>query len=54
MTAGAHPSIDLPGVNFYSLIGLSVASAAGRGYLAALRAAAVPVSLAPVHELFVH
>jgi glycosyltransferase involved in cell wall biosynthesis len=55
VTAGTHPSIDLPGVNFYSPIGVvSGLGAAGRGYLAALRAAAVPVSLVPVHELFVH
>jgi hypothetical protein len=55
VTAGVYPNIDLPGVNFYSPIGVvSGLGSAGRGYLAALRAAAVPVSLVPVHELFVH
>jgi glycosyltransferase involved in cell wall biosynthesis len=55
VSAGGHPSIDPPGVNFYSPIGVvSGLGTAGRGYLAALRAAAVPVSLVPVHELFVH
>jgi glycosyltransferase involved in cell wall biosynthesis len=54
-TAGAHPSIGLPGVNLYSPIGvISGLGSAGRGYLAALRAAAVPLSVVPVHELFVH
>jgi glycosyltransferase involved in cell wall biosynthesis len=54
-TAGSHPSIGLPGVNFYSPIGvISGLGSAGRGYLAALRAAAVPLSVVPVHELFVH
>jgi glycosyltransferase involved in cell wall biosynthesis len=43
------------GVNFYSPIGvLSGLGSAGRGYLAALRAAAIPVSVVPVHELFAH
>ena len=55
VTAGVPPGSDLPGVNFYSPIGVvSGLGAAGRGYLAALRLAAVPVSLVPVHELFVH
>jgi glycosyltransferase involved in cell wall biosynthesis len=55
VTAGPYKSIDLPGVNFYSPIGVaSGLGSAGRGYLAALRAAGVPVSLVPVHELFVH
>jgi glycosyltransferase involved in cell wall biosynthesis len=54
-TAGPHPSINLPGVNFYSPIGVaSSLGTAGRGYLAALRAAKVPVSLVPLHEIFVH
>jgi glycosyltransferase involved in cell wall biosynthesis len=54
ITAGTHPS-DLPGVNFYSPIGvISGLGSAGRGYLSALRAAAVPVSLVPVHEVFFH
>ncbi len=54
-TPGAPSNIDLPGVNFYSPIGVvSGLGTAGRGYLAALRAAAVPVSVVPVHELFVH
>jgi glycosyltransferase involved in cell wall biosynthesis len=43
------------GVNFYSPIGvISGLGSAGRGYLAALRAAAIPVSIVPVHELFAH
>ncbi len=55
ITAGVPPGSDLPGVNFYSPIGVvSGLGSAGRGHLAALRAAAVPVSLVPVHELFVH
>jgi glycosyltransferase involved in cell wall biosynthesis len=54
-TAGAHPSIGLPGVDFYSPIGvISGLGSAGRGYLAALQAAAVPLTIVPVHELFVH
>lgn len=53
--ARARPGIDLPGVNFYCPIGVvSGLGSAARGYLAALRAAAVPVSVVPVHELFVH
>ncbi|MGH6840793.1 MAG: glycosyltransferase family 4 protein [Methylocella sp.] len=55
VTAAAYPGTGLPGVNFYSPIGVvSGLGSAGRGYLAALRAAAIPVSLVPVHELFVH
>lgn len=55
LSAAAHPAIDLPGVNFYSPIGVvSGLGSAGRGYLAALRAARISVSLLPVHELFVH
>jgi glycosyltransferase involved in cell wall biosynthesis len=55
VTAGVHPSIDLPGVNFYSPVGVvSGVGSAGRGYLAALRAAAVPVSLVPINEVFFH
>ncbi len=55
VTAGGPPSSDLPGDNFYSPIGvISGLGTAGRGHLAALRAAAVPVSVVPVHELFVH
>jgi glycosyltransferase involved in cell wall biosynthesis len=54
-TPGALSNTNLPGVNFYSPIGVvSGLGSAGRGYLAALRAAAVPVSIVPVHELFVH
>ena len=45
----------LPGVNFYSPVGVvSGLGSAGRGYLAALRAAAIPISIVPVHELFIH
>ncbi len=55
LTAGPYKSVDLPGVNFYSPIGVaSGLGSAGRGYLAALQAAGVPVSLVPIHELFVH
>jgi glycosyltransferase involved in cell wall biosynthesis len=55
VAAGPNKSVDLPGVNFYSPVGVvSGLGSAGRGYLAALRAAAVPVALVPVHELFVH
>jgi glycosyltransferase involved in cell wall biosynthesis len=55
VTAGPHPGIDFPGVNFYSPIGVvSGLGSAGRGYLAALRAAAIPLSVVPVHELFTH
>ena len=50
---GTNPNADLPGVNFYSPIGvISGLGSAGRGYLSALRAAAVPVALMPVHEVF--
>src|SRR5258708_4087354 len=50
-----HSDIDLPGVNFYSPIGVvSGLGSASRGWLAALRAAAVPVSLVPAHEVFFH
>jgi glycosyltransferase involved in cell wall biosynthesis len=55
MTTGAHSGIDLPGVNFYGPIGVvSGLGSASRGYLAALRAAAVPVSVVPAHEVFFH
>jgi glycosyltransferase involved in cell wall biosynthesis len=51
MTGSASGS----GVNFYSPIGVvGGLGSAGRGYLAALRAAAIPVSVVPVHELFAH
>jgi glycosyltransferase involved in cell wall biosynthesis len=54
--AGAHPGTSLlPGVNFYSPVGVvSGLGSAGRGYLAALRAAPIPLSVIPVHELFFH
>jgi glycosyltransferase involved in cell wall biosynthesis len=53
--AGLYPKIALPGVNFYSPIGVvSGVGSAARGYLAALRAAEVPVSVVPVHEVFFH
>ena len=46
---------DCPGVNFYSPVGVvSGLGTAGRGYLAALRAAAVPVAVVPVDEVFSH
>jgi glycosyltransferase involved in cell wall biosynthesis len=54
-TAGPLPGADLPGINFYSPIGVvSGLGSAGRGYLAALRASAIPVAVVPVHELFIH
>ena len=59
MVAGAWPTAladtDLPGVNFYSPIGVaSGLGSAGRGYLAALRAAGIKIAPVPVHELFIH
>jgi glycosyltransferase involved in cell wall biosynthesis len=43
------------GVNLYGPVGVvSGVGSASRGYLSALRAAAVPVCVVPVHELFVH
>ena len=55
LAVAPHCETDPPGVNFYSPIGVSSSpGTAARGYLAALRAAAVPVSLIPLHELFVH
>jgi glycosyltransferase involved in cell wall biosynthesis len=54
-STGAYSSIDLPGINFFGPIGVaSGLGTAGRGYLAALRAAAIRVNVVPVHELFVH
>lgn len=45
----------LPGVVFYGPISvLSGLGSASRGYLAAFRAAAIPTSIVPAHELFVH
>jgi glycosyltransferase involved in cell wall biosynthesis len=53
--AGVYNAIDLPGVNFYSPIGIvSGLGSAARGYLAALRTAGVPLAVVPVHELFIH
>jgi glycosyltransferase involved in cell wall biosynthesis len=55
VTAGVHHNIDPPGVNFYSPIEVvSGLGSAARGYLAALRAVAIPVAVVPVHELFFH
>jgi glycosyltransferase involved in cell wall biosynthesis len=56
MSAHTAPSgTDLFGVNFYAPVGVaSGLGTAARGYLAALRAAAIPLCLVPVHELFVH
>ncbi len=46
---------DCPGVNYYSPVGaVSSVGSGGRGYLAALRAAEVPVAVVPIHEVFVH
>src|SRR5579872_3316478 len=43
------------GVNLYGPVGVvSGVGSASRGYLSALRAAAVPVCVVPVHEVFVH
>jgi glycosyltransferase involved in cell wall biosynthesis len=54
-SAGANSGIRVPGVDFYSPLGVvSGLGSAGRGYLAALRDAAIPLSVVPVHELFVH
>ena len=55
VSAGSHSISELPGVNFYSPIGVvSGLGTAGRGYLTALRSVDIPVSLVPVHELFPH
>src|SRR5205814_1559494 len=55
MTEKARPDIEPLGVNFYSPIGIvSGLGTAARGYLAALRAAGIPVSVIPAHEAFVH
>lgn len=49
------PLIESRGVNFYGPVGvISGLGAAARGYLAALRAAAIPLAVVPVHEIFVH
>ncbi len=45
----------LSGVNFCAPVGIaSGLGTAARRYLAALRAATVPLRLVPIHELFVH
>jgi glycosyltransferase involved in cell wall biosynthesis len=56
MTAeGTFPSNNLPGVNFYGPVGVvSGLGSAARGYLSGLRAASIPLSVIPVHELFFH
>ena len=55
VNAGNHLCSDPPGVNFYSPLGVvSGLGTAARGYLAALRAADIPVALVPIHELFFH
>src|SRR4051794_33834986 len=55
VTAATHPNVGPPGVNFYGPIGVvSGLGTAARGWLAALRAAAVPVSVIPAHEVFFH
>lgn len=52
---GAHAGAEFPGVNFYSPVGVvSGLGTAARGYLAALRAAEIPVAMIPVHEVFSH
>ena len=53
--ASIDPRPDIPGVNFYSPIGVaSGLGSAGRGYLAGLRATGIEVAPVPVHELFIH
>jgi len=53
--AGIGPGGAVAGVNFYGPIGVaSGLGSAARGYLAALRAAGVPIALTPIHEIFVH
>jgi glycosyltransferase involved in cell wall biosynthesis len=55
LTADPHRNTRLDGVDFYSPTGVvSGLGSAGRGYLAALRAARIPVSHVPVNELFIH
>ena len=55
VSPGGHFVVASPGVNFYSPVGVvSGLGSAGRGYLAALQAAEIPVALVPVHELFFH
>ncbi len=45
----------VPGVNFYGPTGVVISpGTAARGYLAALRAAEIPVCLVPLHEIFTH
>ena len=54
-TSGGHYGVDFPDINFYSTVGVvSGLGSAGRGYLAALQAAEISVTLVPVHELFFH
>lgn len=54
MTQSTQAS-ELCGLDFYSPMGVvSGLGAASRGYLAAIRAAQIPFSPAPVHELFAH
>jgi glycosyltransferase involved in cell wall biosynthesis len=46
---------SVPGVDFYGPVGVvSGLGSAARGYVLALRAAAIPTAVIPVHELFVH
>jgi len=53
--SGDSAFCSLPGVVFYGPVGImSGLGSASRGYLAALRAAAIPTSVVPVHELFIH
>ena len=56
-SVGSHrnSSADLPGVNFYGPTGVvSGLGSAARGYVAALRAAEIPVDVVPAHEVFFH
>jgi glycosyltransferase involved in cell wall biosynthesis len=54
-TTSSYVGVELTGVNFYSPIGIvGGLGSAGRGYLAALRAASIPVSVIPVNEMFVY
>ena len=54
-TSSLQTGLHVPGVNFYGPTGVVISpGTAARGYLAGFRAAAVPVSLVPLHEIFTH
>lgn len=55
MRQDVRANFDPPGVNLYSPVGIvSGLGTAARGYLAAIRAANIPVSVIPLREMFVH